>query len=149
MAKVTISNQRNVLKKLQKDADKKTANALFKSRDELIKAIKSEISRGKSPVVNERWKPYSEDYANRYKGGSKTPVNMKQTGDMLDSLEMRKIRNKIDIFFGSFIAVFHDQLGAGKNKVIRRLLPDPSKGERFNTRLTRIINKIIKRGLGS
>jgi len=140
-----ITNVRAAAKSFDKKTKKKFINTFYKNRDAVLAEITGEILSGRSPVAGKRWKQYSKDYANRYKDGSRKPVNMHLTGDMLKSLKIEKTRKAINIIFDSKIAVYHDQLGAGLSKVIRRLLPDPSKGERFNIRIRAVIKKFLQK----
>lgn len=70
-----------------------------------------------------------------------SPVNLKLSGQMLTSLRVRTIGSttsrRVEISFDDEVAVFHNKLGAGKSKVIRRLLPTES-GERFNRRISKL-----------
>ena len=108
-------------------------------RRELTDVIKEEILSGKSPVKGKRFKDYSDSYSKLK--GRKKPVDMFVTGTMLESLKARlRGRSSVLFFFSSEIAVYHDKLGAGINKVIRRLLPT-RQGEEFKTKIN---NKILK-----
>jgi hypothetical protein len=59
------------------------------------------------------------------------PVNLKVTGEMLRSIKSRIIKNGIAVWFTDEKAKYHNTLGAGKSKVIRRMLPSES-GEQFS-----------------
>jgi len=111
------------------------------------KEIIATILGGQSPVKGKRFKQYSIDYANRVKGGSRKPVDLLATSKMLDSLKVMRLVEKfgISIKFRSKIATFHDSLGAGRSKIIRRLLPKSSKGETFKPNILRVIKDIAKR----
>jgi len=143
VAKVKLKNTRRVARGLSLKTRKKFVNVFYKNRDAVIAEITGEILSGRSPVAGKRWDPYSTDYANRFKDGSKKPVNMYLTGKMLKSLKIKKQKTAIAILFDSKIAVYHDRLGAGVSKVIRRLLPDPSKGERFNIKIRTVIKTFL------
>jgi hypothetical protein len=124
----------------------------------MIKEIKSLISKGVSPVAGiGRFVRYSKSYRDAIKAGHKSleekknqtsPVNMKLTGEMLNSLDTVQRSGKVFIEFGDDKAAFHNNSGAGKSRVIRRLLPD-AEGERFNASLeakfTQIIRRIVKK----
>jgi len=151
MAKVKVSNQANVIKSLNKQSQKKVVQAMTRNQDQIVDEINSTILSGQSPVKGKRFKQYSEQYADREKDGSRTPVNMYVTGDMLNSLSVKGVNRgkSVSISFASPIAVFHDKLGAGRSKVIRRLLPDPTKGETFKSNINLLIRRILKRAFGS
>lgn len=79
-----------------------------------------------------------------------SPVNLKLSGQMLRSLRVRSkgssASRRIEIIFDDEIAVFHNKLGAGKSKTIRRLLPTES-GERFNRRITKLTLTLLSRSV--
>ncbi len=117
-----------------------------KVQREMGDAIVAEILAGKSPVRGKKFAPYSKPYAKRKRGSSSAtrPVDMLDTGKMLESITIKRLKKgRISIFFDSVIAVYHDILGAGKSKVKRRLLPS-QKGDQWNTKLTRLLNKLIE-----
>lgn len=78
-----------------------------------------------------------------------SPVNLKVTGQMLKSLTS-KLRGsffglvgpKLIIMFKDEVAQYHNELGAGPPKVLRRLLPT-DEGEKFNLRITRLNNRLL------
>lgn len=113
--------------------------------------IQGTIQSGHSPVNGKgKFRPYSKTYADRKKGGRRSPVTMIDTGKMLASLKFRETRTGLTIWFSSKIAKFHDQFGAGKGRVIRRLLP--RNGEKFTddimdalVGLARIATKQLRR----
>lgn len=117
-------------------------------------AIRKDILRGVSPVKGKRFKKYSDSYrkkigAGKIQGKSKSPVNMKLTGEMLRSLKakVRGIRTfRVVITFNDFKADIHNRLGAGKSKVKRRLLPTRS-GEEFNDTITDKILRHLSKAL--
>ena len=79
-------------------------------------------------------------------GKSLSPVNLKLSGQMLSSLRVRRLGSassrKIEIVFEDAVAVFHNKLGAGKSRAIRRLLPTES-GERFNRRISKLTSTLL------
>jgi len=109
-------------------------------------AIIEHIQTGKSPVAGKRFKQYSESYANK-KGVSRKPVDMTVTGKMLSSLvvSMGNPRS-MRVYFRSKIASYHDSLGAGRSKIIRRLIPS-KKGERFAKGLENLISSMINKAV--
>jgi len=101
------------------------------------------ILSGQSPVKGKRFKQYNKEYADRFKNGERSPVNMLRTGKMLESLQIKQIRGKngLLIAFRNRLSVIHDKLGAGKSKVIRRLIPRT--GEEFKSSITKLIKKLF------
>lgn len=73
-----------------------------------------------------------------------SPVNLKLTGKLLSSFFIRlKNATTLIIGFDNELADIHNRQGAGKSKVVRRMLP--SKGERFNASITRKIRDAARR----
>lgn len=106
---------------------------------ELKRSIEADIIEqillGKSPVKGAKWKQYSKKYGDR-KGGRR-PVDMLQTGKMLESLGVRQRKNgSLRIYFGDKKAGYH-QRGEG-NLPQRKLLP-----ERREVFVPSIMRKII------
>ena len=132
------------IKSFERDLKQNIARA---DKSEIEAEIIETILRGKSPVEGKKFEQYSEKYADRFKGGDRKPVTMNQIGKMLDSLKISQLRGKvgISIEFLSKIAAFHDILGAGKSKVIRRLLPRSN--ERFKSNIRKVIEKFFKRNI--
>ena len=109
--------------------------------------IKSEIvdaiEKGISPVNmknaypkntggKSRYTGYSESYKKRINakkgklksmGKRQRPINLKVTGKLLNSLKARYTRDGLRVWFADEKAKYHDKLGAGKSKVLRRMLP--------------------------
>ncbi len=107
----------------------------------LADRIVETITSGISPVTGKKFKGYSNKYA-IFKG-RKEPVDMVLSGNMLESLNVVSSgTNSVDISMDSPIAVFHNDLGAGTSRVIRRLLPS-REGEEFTRALQNRINKAI------
>lgn len=144
MAKVR--GVRRALKAVEKQVAEIASRSLIRNSDSIRNEIISTIMSGQSPVKGKRFKNYSLPYAQRFKGGKLKPVDMFRTGEMLASLIITRIRRGISIAFASETAVFHDKLGAGKSKVIRRLLPVVSKGETFKQNIMRKIVNAARRG---
>jgi len=104
--------------------------------------IKEKIQSGVSPVAGfNRFKKYSKGYA-KFKGKFQ-PVDMKVNGDMLDSMQVRTTKSSFLIAFRSIIADYHNRLGAGRGKVIRRLLPTKN-GERFKKDIQNRILRMLE-----
>lgn len=84
--------------------------------------------------------------------GSKSisPVNLKLSGKLHKSLNVAATSFPISgrpflilrIQFKHFLAYIHNNLGAGKKGVVRRMLPTEA-GERFNNKTTRLIKNIL------
>lgn len=135
------------------------------------------IKSGVSPVagVKRRFARYSKSYSDYLKGKvyfftrsdgqvvgvpgkfpkpfpdkNPTKVNLNATGKMLKSIFLKKNPNSVYIGFKDEKAEFHNDMGAGKSKVIRRLLPN-QEGETFvrniNERLKAIGKEAVKQGM--
>lgn len=132
------------LKDMPERISKRFTNEL---KGEIKELITDSIQQGLSPVGKGggsgkgkgRYKQYSVNYA-KWKGVPREAVDMTLTGQMLKSLRVKqnKIGQVIIFFSRSKPALYHDRLGAGRGKVLRRLLPS-RKGETF----TQSINKTI------
>jgi hypothetical protein len=84
------------------------------------------------------------------KAGKKvSPVNLKVTGDMLNSLTATRVNRGVLIKFDDKKAKYHDIEGVGKAKTLRRLLPNTGgrEGEEFNNRLMQNLKKLYENGL--
>jgi hypothetical protein len=69
------------------------------------------------------------------------PVNMKLSGKMLNSLKHRINKKSLTVYFDDKKAVYHNVDGAGKSKVLRRLLP--RRGEEFSRLIQKKINETV------
>jgi len=148
MAKVRIKNIKGFTTSFVKSFNKRMSKNISREpKAEIEEEIIITILSGRSPVKGKQFKQYSKKYADREKGGARKPVDMNQTGKMLDSLVVKQIRGKPGIFikFRDNLAVIHNKLGAGKSKVIRRLLPNFSKDEVFKDNIQKMIIKMMKR----
>lgn len=72
-----------------------------------------------------------------------SPVSMSATGQMLNSMYLEKKGSKIILGISDYKAQYHNDLGAGKSKVIRRLLPTKS-GEKFITNIDSRLKRLGK-----
>jgi len=114
----------------------------------LKREIQEHIARGVSPVARYgKYKAYSKSYkkqinAGRYPGKSIRPINLWLTGKMMKSLKGKPSRDGFTIWFSDGTADFHNNLGAGKSRVIRKMLPDDD--ETFNQTITRKVDKLFK-----
>ena len=114
-----------------------------KSRRAIVNEVRNHIKSGKSPVLGKKFKKYNITYAKQQKGGRRSPVDMTLSGDMLQSLGTQSTANKNNyrlLFRQATPADYHNRQGAGKSKVIRRLLPTKN-GERFAVGISRLIQK--------
>jgi hypothetical protein len=137
------------------------------AKNRIRNTIKSEIAKGKTVVSQRkadpkntndkgapkggvRFQKYSNSYKERMGRGdlaSKTarPVNMKVTGKMMNSLKQRVTSDSLVLWFSDKKAEYHNKLGAGKSKVIRRILP--SQEESFTPIIRKRLVKILERAI--
>jgi len=116
------------------------------------KAILGQIAKGKSPVKGGRWdKPYSKSYRDAISTGAfgtfqkkTSPVNLKLSGQLLESLDITRTRNSLSITFDDPLADVHNRRGTRFGKKIRRMLPTIS-GEDFNKTITTKIDLLLRR----
>jgi hypothetical protein len=90
-------------------------------------------------------KKLHDQFLQQAKGGRKqtSPVNMLLSGGMRESFKVVVSPNIVRGLMLSFsytnkLADIHNRRGAGKSKVVRRILPTRS-GERFNRRIEAVI----------
>jgi hypothetical protein len=109
------------------------------------------IQKGISPVKKSgnAYAPYSESYREQINKG-KVPgktrgarPNLKQTGDLHNSLTIDISGDNPRITFTDYKAIYHNTLGAGKSRIKRRLIPDQD-GEEFTIRLFQKIMDALK-----
>ena len=117
-------------------------------RKEVAQAFGEEINRtiesGTSPVKGEgRFKDYSDSYKSRIQGkkmqnlGKRLrPVNLKVTGELLDSQRVTIGPNGVNVRYTDEKFIYHNETGAGKSRVLRRMLPTRA-GEEFSRALTK------------
>lgn len=130
-------------------------------------AIIQDMIKGISPVKGAgKYKKYSKGYIKEIRSGkskrmreatlkSIRPVNLRLTGTLHRSLSSLFKRGALIIQFKNFLADIHNRRGAGKSKVIRRMLPT-EKGEQFNRRINKVmvdqvkeaVNKVAKQFSG-
>lgn len=132
----------------------------FKMLNRFIKEeVLSSIRSGRSPVNKGglspkntggklRYEKYSDSYIKKFgkgefQGKKKNPRNLENTGRMLRSIKSKKTRNYLRVWFTDKKAKYHDKLGAGKSKIIRRMIPNPAKGEQFNAGIRRRIKNTL------
>ncbi|NQX99775.1 MAG: hypothetical protein HRT70_01330 [Flavobacteriaceae bacterium] len=140
MAKVKVPKTSTFINSFEKKLKQNIARA---DKSGIEAEIIATILQGRSPVRGEKFVDYSIPYANRFKGGSRRPVDMLRTGRMLKSLKVTQSRGKLGILikFNDPVAAFHDISGAA-GKVIRRLLP--REGEQFKENISRLIRSFFK-----
>jgi len=155
MARVALSELGTAIKKETTDKYKKSlAKATAKwqviAAQEIKPMIVEMIVKGQSPVVGQgRYKNYSASYkkqiaGKKYKslGKKLRPVNLTLTGEMLRSIKSRPIINGIAVWFSDRKAKYHDKLGAGKSKVIRKMLPN-EEGQKFSNVINKKLREIL------
>lgn len=121
--------------------------------------VNGSILLGQSPVEGERFPKYSKSYKKAIKQGryaeygkSISPVNLMLSGKMLDSFFIKVKGLGLVVGFKSKIAKYHTVEGAGKSKVIRKMLP-VGQGETFKRKtrgqiialVQKEINRILKK----
>ena len=155
MAKYTVdlkafskTVEQKILKNIDKQIQRSEKELYVKGAPLMKQEVDESIARGVSPVKGQgRFKDYSKSYKEQIRKGRFSkhqkrlrPVNLKLTGKMRKSLKARVTATGIVLFYSSPIAKYHNKLGAGKSKTIRRLLP-VEQGEEFSRVIT---NKMIK-----
>lgn len=132
------------------------------------------IGKGISPVEGKgRYVEYSDSYKKQIRGSSNElrriasgrggsvdvkgndlfkgkrirPVNLKLSGGMLNSIFKKKTLKSVIVGFKSKLATIHDQLGAGKSRVIRRILPNPQDDESFSRAINIRIRDALKQSV--
>ena len=128
-------------------------------KEEVLKSIQS----GRSPVHKGgtdprgtsgslRYAPYSDSYKKAIKKGriknkTQSPRNLTASGKMLRSIKSKKFKNFVRVWFTDSKAKYHDRLGAGKAKTIRRMAPRPKSGEQFNAGIRKRIVNALKNAI--
>ena len=115
---------------------------------EIADLIVEQILSGSSPVRGKgRFKKYSVGYAKTK--GRREPVDMLDSGEMLDSLTVKQnAEGDVEIFFKDEKADFHNK-GKG-NLPKRRLLPtgrSETFTKRISKRIIRLLEKAVKKEL--
>lgn len=138
-------------------------------------AIVQDMIKGISPVQGGgKYKKYSETYKQTISGvttfrrfGGKvvpfdgpdqefirdssptkqlSPVNLRHSGELHKSLKSYLKNTALVIAFQHFLADIHNRRGAGKAKVVRRMLPTEA-GEKFNRTITAVIISEVKKAV--
>ena len=125
--------------------------------------IREFIEKGVSPVNQRtakikntggknRFEKYSDSYIDNFgtrglENKKPRPINLTQTGAMLNSIKTRLTKNGLFIFFADKKAKYHNDEGAGKSKVIRRILPrdGESWARTIENEITKSLSKAIKK----
>lgn len=118
------------------------------SNQELKQYRASDEAKAQNKDVGEMIYRMNKEFADY--GKTPSPVNLKVTGDLINSLKVKEKGDRVNIRFDNEKFVYHNNEGVGKAKVKRRMLPTES-GERFNLTinttlresLTRLIQKIF------
>lgn len=127
--------------------------------DKVKQAIVQDMIKGISPVQGAgRWVKYSNSYkeeirknkSKRMKKASPskriTPINLRLTGALHKSLSTWFTGNSLVIQFKHFLADIHNRRGAGKSKIIRRLLPTKN-NETFNRTINTVLFNEVKKAV--
>lgn len=159
--KITTSRKfKNLISKTDKGLVKATRKEFAKKGPTKIKqAIVQDMIKGISPVKGGgKWKKYSDGYkkeirknkSRRMRSASPTkavtPINLRLTGQLHRSLKSFFKSKALVIQFKHFLADIHNRRGAGKSKVVRRMLPTKS-GEQFNRRINTVIFDQLKKAV--
>ena len=116
----------------------------------LKRLIVDSINKGISPVAGQgRFKSYSDSYREairdgRFRSFSKriSPVNLRLSGELLNSIFSQTTRRALIIGFDNELADIHTNKGAGKSKTIRKMLPQNR--EKFSKSITLRLQKIAE-----
>jgi hypothetical protein len=145
----------------------KVQPVFYRLVDNYIKdEIRSFIEKGVSPVNQRnakikntgggnRYAKYSPSYIDKMGKGQMSnkkprPVNLTRTGKMLRSIKTRISGSGVVIFFSDENAKYHNDQGAGKSKVIRRILPRDGEqwarqiANQIKASLSKAIKKVTK-----
>lgn len=156
MVQARIDIQREVKKIVDDNFKRIVRNSRDPAKALMKREVLNSIARGVSPAKgggdqtggSARFVRYSESYINailkgRFARFSKRlrPVNLKLSGKMLRSIKTLNTKTGFTIFFSDRLADIHQNQGAGRRKVKRKLLPDARKGETFSRVIT---NKLVK-----
>lgn len=117
----------------------------------LKREIVQSINKGISPVKGGgRFSRYSDSYREsitdgRFSRFSKTrsPVNLRLSGRLLNSIFSSSGRGTITIGFDNELADIHTNKGAGKSRTIRKMLPQNN--ESFTRSITLRLGEVLRR----
>jgi len=130
-----------------------------KGHTKIKQAIIQDMIKGISPVKGAgKFQKYSPSYKKEISNNKsrrmqsakptkqKSPVNLRLKGKLHKDLHSFFVGNALVIQFRNFLADIHNRQGAGKSKVIRRMLPT-NKGESFNRRIETVIFDELKKAV--
>jgi hypothetical protein len=132
--------------------DKFKKEALKDIKQNIGGYITDNIAAGLSPVEGfKEFKAYSKPYTKailKTRGfgllKNTSPVNLTLTGKLIKSLKVVLGTDRVNIRFDNEKFVYHNNDGAGKSKVKRRMLPT-EQGEKFNKQITISIKESLSR----
>lgn len=142
------------LKKLTKTPEKIRKNFAKDLKSEIADKIVERIISGKSPVKGKKFEPYADSYA-KIKG-RKAPVDMLQSGKMLESIRVsQNVDGSIKIGFNDIKAQYHHEDGivrGGKStgqpkKVVKRRLLPTARNESFTNEIFDFIKRIARKAV--
>jgi len=128
-----------------KDVKKNFGTDLKRSiADEIGKVILS----GTSPVKGKQFKQYTEKYGNKKYGGPRKPVNMLDSGKMLESLTVKQNRaGDLIIWFKDKKKAAAHHFGLGHLKGYKRRLLPTNSNEQFKEGLMKKILAVLKKAV--
>lgn len=145
MATINILNLKDYFRKFDSELKKELRSNISKK---LREVILSEMNKGNSPTKSKKWVPYSDSYKDAIKDGRYSrfrkrtvPVNLKLSGKLHKSLDVRLVNGYLKIEFKDEKADWHDK-GAGRLPV-RRILPNEN--EEFSNKIQRLFDMSIKK----
>lgn len=120
-------------------------------KDSFGKELLDLVEKGVNPVkkAGNAYAKYSDSYKEAIKAGrvpGKVPgarPNLRQTGELHNSLKIDISGPNPKVIFDDPKALYHNDIGVGKNKTVRRLLPNHG-GEEFTLRLFQKIIEALK-----
>ena len=123
-------------------------------KKEIIPQIVDTIKKGRSPVRGQNFPSYSDGYTKQIQRGrysqygKKTrPVNLTLSGKMLRAFKVRPLlRGGVTIYNSNRLAKYHNDEGAGRGRVIRKMLPT-SGSEKFKTNIQKNINLQLEKAI--
>jgi len=138
--------------KLKINYDKFKQEAIKDIHKNIGDYILGSIAAGLSPVEGfKSFQKYSQSYLKAIKrtkgfgfGKSRSPVNLNLSGQLIKSFKAILKSDRINIRFDNEKFVYHNNEGAGKSKVKRRMLPT-EQGEKFNKQITTSIRESLER----
>jgi hypothetical protein len=138
--------------KLKANYDKFKKEAIRDIHRNIGGYILGNIAASLSPVEGFRkFQKYSDLYLKEIKrsrgfgvGKSRSPVNLYLSGQLIKSFKAVIKGDRVNIRFDNEKFVYHNNEGAGKSKVKRRMLPT-EQGEKFNKQITISIKESLSR----